>query len=109
MPTYIDCHPLAAIPSAVHHQLHSEALRGIVDQHGAQPLAHWVTDGVIYCIMQAPDQEAFCRHHADHGLPCDELHPITGLRGSHPLSADETQLVRAALADLWPPMGCVAA
>jgi (2Fe-2S) ferredoxin len=109
MPTYIDCHPLAAIPSAVQHQMHQEAMRGSVDQHGVQPLAHWVTDGVIYCVVQAPDAEAFCQHHAERGLPCDELHPIPGLHGSHPLSADETQLVRAVLTDLWPPIGCVAA
>ena len=109
MPTYIDCHPLAAIPSTVQRQMEHEARHGTIDEHGVQPLAHWVTDGVIYCVVQAPDQEAFCRHHADYGLPCDELHPITGLRGGHPLSADETQLVRTALADLWPPMGYVAA
>jgi (2Fe-2S) ferredoxin len=109
MPTYIDCHPLAAIPSAVQQQMHSEAMHGIVDKHGAQPLAHWVTDGVIYCVMQAPSEEAFCQHHAERGVPCDNLHPIAGLRGSHPLLPDETQLVRAILADLWPPAGCVAA
>ena len=89
--------------------MHQETLRGIVDQHGAQPLAHWVTDRVIYCVMQAPNEEAFCRHHAERGLACDGLHPIPGLRGSHPLSAEEAQLVRAVLTDLWPPMGCVAA
>jgi hypothetical protein len=99
----------APIPSAVQRQMEREALHGIVDAHGVQPLAYWVTDGVIYCIVQAPDEEAVCRHHADHGLRCDELHPIPWLRGSHPLSADETQLVRTALADLWPPMGYVAA
>ena len=67
MPTYIDCHPLAAIPSAVQHQIHGEATRGVVDQHGAQPLAHWVIDGVIDCIVQAPSEEAVCQHHAARG------------------------------------------
>ena len=109
MPTFIDCHPLATIPRAVQHQLHREALRGLVDPHGAQPLAQWVTDRVIYCVMRTPDGEAFCRHHAERGLACDELHAIPGLRGTHPLSADETQLVRAVLAELWPPIDCVAA
>jgi hypothetical protein len=105
MPTYIDCHPLAAIPSAVQQQMHSEAIRGIVDEHGAQPLAHWVTDGVIYCVVQAPTQHAFCRHHAERGLPCDNVHAVEGLRGSHPLVAEETEVVRAVLTDLW-PLGC---
>jgi hypothetical protein len=109
MPTYIDCHLLAAIPSAGRQQMQREALCGIVDAHGVQPLAHWVTDGVIYCIVQAPDQGAVCQHHAERGLACDHLHPIAGLRGSHPLSTEETEIVRSVLADLWPPMGCVAA
>jgi hypothetical protein len=108
MPTYVDCHPLATIPSAVQRRMHEEAARGIVDKHGVQPLAHWTTDGVIYCVAQAPNIEAFCQHHADHGLPCDSLHPIAGLRGNHPLVAEETEIVRAKLADLW-PAGCTAA
>ena len=75
--------------------------RGIVDEHGVQPLGHWVTDRVIYCVVRAPSQEAVCRHHAERGLPCDELRPVTGLRGSHPLGAKEAQIVRAVL-NRWP-------
>ena len=56
MPTYIDYHPLTAIPSAVQHQMQREALGGSVDKHGAQLLAHWVTHGVIYCVTHAPRQ-----------------------------------------------------
>ena len=108
MPTYIDCHPLAAIPSAVQQQMQRESLRGGVDEHGAQPLAHWVTDGVIYCIVQAPNPDAFCEHHAERGLPCDNVHPIDGLRGSHPLVAEDAQIVQGVLAALW-PTGCAAA
>jgi Protein of unknown function (DUF4242) len=101
MPTYIDCHALAAISRAVQQQMHREAVRGILDQHGVQPLAHWATDGVIYCVVHAPDEEAFCEHHAERGLACDERRPITGLRGSHPLSVEEAELVRSVI-NLWP-------
>jgi hypothetical protein len=107
VPTYIDCHPLAAIPRAVQRQMQREVLRGSVDERRAQPLAHWITDGVIYCVMHAPSKEAVRRHHAERGLPCDDLRPVTGLHGSHPLSAGEAQLVRAAL-DLWPIAGAAA-
>ena len=57
MPTYIDRHLLATIPSAVQQQMHREAMRGIVDPHGVQPLGHWVTDRVIYCVLRAPSEE----------------------------------------------------
>lgn len=26
-------------------------------------LGHWLTNGVIYCVVRAPSQEAFCRQH----------------------------------------------
>ena len=107
MPTYIDCHPLAAIPSAVQRQMEREARHGAIDEHGVQPLAHWVTDGVIYCVVQAPDKEASCQHHAERGLACDELRPITGLRGSRPLSGEETKRVRTII-NFWPTDGAAA-
>ena len=107
MPTYIDRHPLATIPSAIQQQMHSEALRAIVDEHGVQSLGHWVTDRVIYCVVRAPSQEAFCRHHAERGLACDELRPVTGPGGSHPLGAKEALIVRAVL-NRWPGDGAAA-
>ena len=81
MPTYIDRHPLATIPRAVQQQMHREALCGSVDPHGVQPLGHWVTDRVMYCVLRAPSEEAVRRYYAERGLPCDELRPVTGLRG----------------------------
>jgi hypothetical protein len=104
MPTYIDRHPLATIPSAIQHRMHREAMRGSVYEHGVQPLGYWVTDRVIYCVMRAPSQAAFCRHHTERGLPCDELRPVTGPRGSRPLGAKEAQIVRAVL-NRWPVDG----
>jgi hypothetical protein len=104
VPIYIDRHPLAIIPRALQQQMHREAMRGSVDQHGAQPLGHWVTDRVIYCVLRAPSEEAVRRYHAERGLPCDELRPATDLRGSRPLGAKEAQVVRAVL-NRWPTDG----
>src|SRR5919199_1461162 len=101
MPTFIDRHPLATIPRAIQQQMHREAMRGSVDEHGVQPLGHWVTDRVIYCVLRAPSQEAARRYHANYGLACDELRPVTGLRGSPPLGAKEAQIARAVL-NRWP-------
>jgi Protein of unknown function (DUF4242) len=93
MPTFIDRHPFAAVPRAVRRQMYLEAMRGLVDEHGAQPLGYWLTDGAIYCVLRAPREEAFCRHHADRGLPCDDVHPIAGA---------DMDIVRAVIAELWP-------
>src|SRR5918911_3464262 len=101
MPTFIDPHPLATIPSAIQQRMHREAMRGSVDQHGAQPLGHWLTDRVMYCVLRAPSEEAVRRHHADRGLACDAPRPVAGLGGSRPLGAKEAQIVRAVL-NRWP-------
>jgi hypothetical protein len=107
VPIYIDRHPLAAIPSALQQQMHQEAMRSSVDQHGVQPLGHWVTDRVIYCVLRASSEEAVRRYHAERGLSCDELRPVTGLRDSPPLGPKEAQIVRAVL-NRWPIDGVAA-
>ena len=104
MPTFIDRHPFAAVPRPVRRQMFLEAARGLVDEHGVQPLGYWLTDGAIYCVLRAPSQAAFCRHHTERGLPCDELRPVTGPRGSRPLGAKEAQIVRVVL-NRWPVDG----
>ena len=91
MPTFIDRHPFAAVPRPVRRQMFLEAARGLVDEHGARPLGHWITNGVIYCVVRAPSQEVFCRHHAERGLPCDDVHRIADL-----------DRVTHAIAELWP-------
>src|ERR687885_516429 len=107
MPTFIDRHPLATIPRAIQQRMHREAMRGSVDQHGVQPLGHWVTDRLIYCVLRAPSEEAVRRYHAERGLPHDELRLVTGLRDSPPLGAKEAQIVRAVL-NRWPINGVAA-
>jgi hypothetical protein len=90
-PTFIDCHPSAAVPSAVRHQLHLEVARGLIDAHGVQALGRWLTNGVIYCVLRVPSPEAFCRHHAERGLRCDDVHQLADLGA-----------VTHAIAELWP-------
>ena len=101
MPTFIDRHSLAAVPSVIQRQMHLEATHGLLDPSGAKPVAHWVEDGVIYCLLEAPDREAVCAHHACRGLPCDDVHLIPGLRESRPTSRQEQAIVRAAIDGLW--------
>ncbi len=62
MPTFIDRHALTVVPFEVRRQLRNQALHGLVDPGGAKPLAHWIEDGLIYCVLDAPDQTAVCVH-----------------------------------------------
>jgi hypothetical protein len=91
MPIFIDRHRSAGVPSAVRHQLHLEVARGLVDAHGVRSLGHWLTNGVICCVLRAPSREASCRHHAERGLRCDDVHQIADMAGA-----------THAIAELWP-------
>lgn len=101
MPTFVDRHRLSAVPGPTLHRLHVEAVHGAPDPSGAQPLAQWVEDGYIYCVIEAPDDRAVCRHHLARELACDDLHPVSGLKGTRPLTGHETGAVRAAIIDIW--------
>ena len=108
MPTFIDRHSLTAIPRATRNQLHVEATHALTDVSGARPLGHWIEDGVIYCILEAPDEEAVCRHHQARSLSCDDVHRLPGLRELRPTSREDQAVVRAAIHALWhanPPPG----
>src|ERR1051325_9901115 len=64
VPCFIDRHRVADVDPAARYQMYLEALQGLRDVHGAKPLSHWIEDGTIYCVLDAPDEEAVCQHHA---------------------------------------------
>jgi hypothetical protein len=64
-----------------------------------------VDDGGLHCVVEAPEPDAVCRHHTARGIPCDDLREIEGLRGTWPVSAQDEQLVRAAIGRFWSPSG----
>ena len=105
MPTFIDRHSLTAISSAVRRQMRLETRRHTLDQRGAraggQWVGQWAEDGVIYCILEAPDADAACQHHVNRGLPCDDLHAIEDLEGRAPTTDAGRATVRTAIARLW--------
>ncbi len=103
MPTFIDRHgPGQAIPTAVREQLVLEGLHQVIDAHGVKLIAHWLEDEVIYCVVEAADEEAVCRHHAQRGLPCDDLHVIDGVRVQQPMSDADRLALGGAIAKIWP-------
>jgi hypothetical protein len=65
------------------------------------PLGHWLEDGVIICVLDAPDAEAVCRHHAAHALACDDLHAIDGLALTRPLTDHDEAILRAEIVRIW--------
>ena len=100
VPSFIDRHSFSTIPSSVRHQMRLEVRQQMQDARGVRPTAHWCGDGVIYCILDAPDADAACQHHADRGLPCDDLHTIEELDGRAPISDEHQARVRRVIRGL---------
>jgi hypothetical protein len=36
-------------------------------------------DGKVYCLLDAPDEEAVRKHHAALNVPCGEVHRVSGI------------------------------
>ena len=102
MPIFVDRHLTTEVDPVVRRRMLLEALHGVHDPSGALPVGHWVEDEVIYCLLDAPDVEAICRHHRDRGLSCDDVHLIAGLTASRPLSDATKEIVRTNIGQLWP-------
>ena len=101
MPTFIDRHPTKLVAPAVRRRLHVGARQKTIDPHGVRPVASWMEDGAIFCIVEAPDEDAVCGHHTELGLPCDDVHLIDDLQQLSPLTEQDQAMVRAAIARLW--------
>src|SRR5215210_2989300 len=101
MPTFIDRHLLTAVSPAIQRRLHSEVALGVIDPSGLKPLAHWIEDRLLYCVLMAPDHEAVCEHHKARGLDCDDVHPMTELQEVRPTSREDQAVVRGTIDAVW--------
>lgn len=103
MATFLDRHAVAEVDPAVRHQMHLDTLEGVRDASGTLPLAHWIEEGAMYCLVEAPSERAMCAHHTARGLACDDVHEIRGISGGRPLTGIDKALVLAEIARLWHP------
>ena len=100
MVIFVDRHLAEGVALEVFGCMIQEPEQPHVDAHGARVLGHWIGGQHLYCVLQAPDADAFRQHHTTRGLPCDEIRELDGLDESR--SGCRDQLIRAALARFWP-------
>jgi Protein of unknown function (DUF4242) len=101
MEIFIDRHRIEEIDPAARRQLQMEADRSIRDVSGTLPLGHWVEDGAIFCLLEAPDEDSICQHHRDRGVPCEDPHALSGITGVRPLSGTDRLRIAAAIRRIW--------
>jgi hypothetical protein len=80
MPTFMDFHDDLKLPDEAVQQITKETKEHKVDKFGVRQVELFHNpDGKVYCLLDAPDEEAVRRHHAALGLSCGDVHEVKSL------------------------------
>jgi hypothetical protein len=80
MPQFMDFHDDLKLPDEAIQQITQETKDGKVDQFGVRQVELFHnTSGHVYCLLEAPDAEAVRSHHAALGVPCGDVHEVSGV------------------------------
>jgi hypothetical protein len=80
MPTFVDFHDDLKLPDEAVRQITKETEEHKVDKFGVRQVELFHNpDGKVYCLLEAPDEEAVRLHHAALGLTCGDVHEVSTL------------------------------
>lgn len=80
MPRFMDFHDDLKLPEEAIEQVTTDTKEGIADQFGVRQVElYHNADGKVYCLLDAPDEEAVRLHHEALGVPCGDVHQVQGL------------------------------
>ncbi len=80
MPTFMDFHDDLKLPDEAVRQITKETEEHKVDTFGVRQVELFYNpDGKVYCLLEAPDEDAVRRHHAALGLQCGEVNEVKSL------------------------------
>ena len=80
MPTYMDFHDDLMLPAEAVAAIGEGARAGVRDEYGVRQVDLFSNaEGKVYCLLDAPDEEAVRRHHAALDVPCGEVHRVDRL------------------------------
>jgi hypothetical protein len=80
MPKFMDYHDDLKLPEQAVAEIGQGTRDGAVDEFGVRQLElYWNPEGRVYCLLDAPDEDAVRRHHAALDVPCGEVHKVESL------------------------------
>jgi hypothetical protein len=80
MPQFMDFHDDLKLPEDAVQQITKEAKERKSDEFGVRQIELFHnSDGKVYCLLDAPDADAVRRHHAALGVPCGDVHEVSGI------------------------------
>lgn len=80
MPRFMDYHQDLKLPAEAIDQIAGDTKAGAADQFGVRQLElYHNAEGHVYCLLEAPDEEAVRQHHAALGVSCGDVHEVQTL------------------------------
>ena len=80
MPQFMDFHDDLKLPEQAIQQITKDAKEQNSDEFGVRQVELFHNpDGKVYCLLEAPDADAVRKHHEALGVPCGEVHEVSGL------------------------------
>ena len=80
MPRYMDFHQDLKLPAEAIEQIASDTRNAKADQFGVRQVElYHNADGIVYCLLDGPDEDAIRQHHAALGVPCGDVHEVNSL------------------------------
>jgi hypothetical protein len=80
MPRFMDYHDDLKLPDEAIQQITQDTKDGKADQFGVRQVELFHnSEGNVYCLLEAPDADAVRNHHAALGVPCGDVHEVSGL------------------------------
>lgn len=77
MPKFMDVHTLEGITEETAAKAHAADLE-VQEKHGARFLRYWINEetGKVFCLSEAPSEEAALATHEEAGHPPDEIYEV---------------------------------
>jgi hypothetical protein len=80
MPQFMDVHDDLKLPDEAIQQITADAKAMKTDEFGVRQVElYHNAGGKVYCVLDAPDEDAVRRHHAAIDVPCGEVHSVKGI------------------------------
>jgi hypothetical protein len=80
MPKFMDYHDDLQLPQEAIDHIGQGTRNGDVDDFGVRQIELYHNpDGKVYCLLEAPDEEAVRKHHEALNVPCGDVHRVQSL------------------------------
>jgi uncharacterized protein DUF4242 len=80
MPKFLDYHADLTLPAEAIQMLRDATKSGTYDQFQSRQLeVFYNADGKVFCLVEAPNEEAVRQRHASLGVDCGDVHQVKSL------------------------------